>query len=71
MTIKHANSQEGMRNIYVHRNIIGIKTLLSKMNWATGTEKPIWRFLPPELSRHVLIYISVILPFRQALSGLS
>ncbi|KAI0096175.1 hypothetical protein F4776DRAFT_677108 [Hypoxylon sp. NC0597] len=57
----------GMRNIFVCNGRVGLRSIWYKRRWTAKNEVPIWRFLPPSLSRLVVLYLSVVLPFSKCL----
>ncbi|GAW26870.1 putative DNA helicase protein [Rosellinia necatrix] len=63
-TIRWQNSlQGGLRNVMISDGHVGIRYLWYKRRWTANQELPVWRFLPPLLSRILVIYISTVLPF--------
>lgn len=55
--------QGGLRNVVVCRGRVGIRSVWYKRRWTAKHEVAIWRFLPPLVSRLMVIYISTVLPF--------
>ncbi|KAI1411641.1 hypothetical protein F5Y13DRAFT_200932 [Hypoxylon sp. FL1857] len=59
--------QGGMRNIIVCNGRVGVRSIWYKRRWTAKVEVPVWRFLPPLLSRVVVLYITVVIPFSKCL----
>lgn len=62
--IRWQNSlQGGLRNIMISDGLVRIRYIWHKQRWTINQEKPVWRFLPPQLSRILVIYVSTVIPF--------
>lgn len=55
--------QGGLRNIMVCNGHVCVRSLWTKRRWTARQELPVWRVLPPSLSRILIIYIATVLPF--------
>ncbi|KAH6847816.1 hypothetical protein B0I37DRAFT_375916 [Chaetomium sp. MPI-CAGE-AT-0009] len=67
LTLRHTNSAGGgLRNVLVWNGYVMTRSIGGKMFWKKG-EKKVWRLLPARLSRAVVVYTSVVVPFLQAL----
>ena len=64
LTIRHCNGQLGsLRNIFIERGLIGTVTTYHKGYSTTGSTKIIHRYLPMEVSKVVVYYLQLVLPF--------
>jgi hypothetical protein len=68
--VKWSNTSVSLRNLFFDEGRVALRTDWAKQNW-NSFPKVVWRFLPPCLSRVVLAYLTVVLPFRQSLAALN
>ncbi|KAH6616943.1 hypothetical protein F5144DRAFT_585020, partial [Chaetomium tenue] len=67
LTLRYINSTNGgLRNIFVWGGRIITRTVGGKAFWKVG-ERKVWRVMPVPLSRAIVTYMSVVVPFLEGL----
>jgi hypothetical protein len=70
LSLRHSNTSGGLRGIFLERGLVGTVTTYHKGYATTKTTKVIHRYLPAAVSKLVVYYLSLVLPFRVVLEGL-
>jgi hypothetical protein len=70
LSLRHSNTSGGLRGIFLERGLVGTVTTYHKGYATTKTTKVIHRYLPAAVSKLVVYYLWLVLPFRVALEGL-
>lgn len=69
LSLRPENTLKGaLRNLFVAKGRVLIRTIGGKMVTKTG-EQVAWRMLPGPLSRVVVVYLALVVPFKRALDA--
>ena len=68
----YRNTHSGVRNLFIYKNTIAIRTEHSKASGNTNQPvETIYRFAPPRLAKVIIQYITYIRPFTDAIERLA
>jgi hypothetical protein len=71
LSLRHSNTMSGgLRSIFLERGLVSTVTTYHKSYTATGTPRVIHRYLPAAVSKLVVYYLWLVLPFRVFLERL-